>query len=106
MLLKSLISAIADFINGESDFSFGNLFEFMFDNLFGSIYDIIHEFFSRSSDFFINIGNSFTGIFVRNYSFFTEHFFALLVGLILSIYLLKLIIGAVIELISKFIDPM
>lgn len=105
-VIVSIVQTIIDFFNGEADVSLSTVFSFMRNCLFNVIYDFMYDFLTGTKQFFVRIGRSFSNIFTGDKLFFDEYFFVYIIGLIIGIYIMKIIINATIELISKFIDPM
>ena len=104
MNIVNVISSIIDGIQGviDGDITLFDIFKLIFNTLSGSIYLFLQWFFSQSKDLFINLGKDFTSMF-QNQSFL-DNWLPWILGLFIGIFVLKYVITAVIELISKFID--
>lgn len=97
---SGVVDAIQSVIDG--DISISDLLLIAYNILFKVIFAFIKSIFSQSKDLFINIGNDITNIF--GLPSFTEYWYLWVIGIFITIFVIKYIATVIIELISKFID--
>jgi len=98
------ISGIIDAIQGikDDDVTISDLLMFVYNVLFKVIFAFIKHIFSQSRDFFISLGDDISNVF--GLPSLSEHWFMWLIGIFITIFIVKYVITATIELISKFLD--
>lgn len=98
------LSGVIDAIKGVSDgdITLSDLLMFVYNVLFKVIFAFIKNIFGQSKEFFINLGDDLTGIF--GLPSLSEYWFMWVIGIFITIFIVKYVISAAIELISKFID--
>lgn len=89
--VQNFLTGIPDFINW----------------LFSAIQNAVLGFLTDSHDKFVSIGSSFANaIGFGDFSIITDNFFFWICGIFIGIWILKFVITAVVELVSKLLDPL
>lgn len=94
------ISSIRHVIDG--DVTLSDLFSLVYNVFFKAILLFIKDFFSKSKDFFIELGDDITSMFGSQS--FTDYWLFWILGIFVGIFLIKYVIAAVIEFVSKLLD--
>ena len=104
MTLVNVISRIVDAVKGviDGDITLFDVFKLVFDTISGAIFLFMKWFFTQAKDFFVTIGSEFSDIF--SMQSFTDNWLLWILGVFIGVFVMKYIISAVIELISKFVD--
>ena len=98
------LSGVVDAIQAvrDGDITLNDLLLFVYNVLFKIIFAFIKSIFGRSKDLFVSIGNDITGVF--DLPSFTENWYFWIIGIFITIFIVKFIATTIIELISKFLD--
>lgn len=110
--MHALIEIVRTLLGAEEDVNLSTFFSVMFTALktaiWGDISDAFLTFLDNSRNFFISIGHDFCNVIAKGggLEFFTDNFLYFVCGTFIGIFLLKYVVSAVIEFISKLLDPM
>ena len=102
--MVNILSHVIDGLKGiaDGDVTLFDIFQLVFNLLWGVIFQFIKWFFSQTKDFFITVGNDITQLFGSQS--FTDYWYLWIIGIFIGIFIIKYIISAVIEFISKILD--
>ena len=98
------ISGIIDSIKAlkDGDVTLSDALMLVYNVLFKVVFAFIKNIFGQSKEFFINLGDGLTKVF--GLPSLSEHWYMWLIGMFITVFIVKYVISAVIQLISMFVD--
>ena len=98
------LSGVIDSIKAlkDGDVTLSDALMLVYNVLFKAVFAFIRNIFGQSKEFFINLGDDLTSVF--GLPSLSEHWFMWLIGIFITVFIVKYVISAVIQLISMFVD--